>query len=433
MACCSSTNDLVFSRYLIWAADTWLHVTTTTILFNQITPSTSLNSFGRQLPAPCTPQVSRIFDSCNINAAATAIFLTGGSEGIQILSNTSRTNQISYTALGGVQYSYITDKASRPDQDFVASTFASHVSCTPISTECNLIAAYGASTPFKCSDAFAGDLTLENANDTSPLQRGMIKDFFFDQQLTQEITSFNISSNPFYMAIGTIVNQNDNSGNAGGNLLDDPEIINPVHGGTAFILRCEVDIYEMQYVSINGTTQSALFSPANSTVASLFLAPFIETNFGDMYLENGLNVAGISNTSQQIADKFALAFSQVVLGSTAGIFISRRNIEEQERTQFLVTRLPKAPLFTLIAANLLFVLFGLIMAFAACLSGPRRNNTIRQWLTLRGVVASRFETRTSGDPSDFFAESTRPGNGSRVGVKVDRSGTWGYHTWGLDH
>lgn len=393
-----------------------------------------MSSFGRQLSSTCTAPVADIFDSCTLNNAATANFLVGGSEALKVMSNQSTKNQIIVAGLSEGIFSLVTDKAVQPNLDFSATTFANNVSCRPISRQCGLTGAFGAFTPFNCSDAFSGDLTSFNSTSTlSIVKRGIIADFFYDQQLTQPISLLDESSNPFYLGIGTIVNMNNNSGGAGGDLSTDPEIVVPIHGGDSFILNCEVEFYEMQYKYVNGTVVWASLDPVNNSIASLFLAPFLATSFGDMFIETEINIAGVSNTSQQIADKFALSFGQLALAATAGVLQPQVNLQERLRTQLLVARVPMAPLFTLVAANIMYALFGLAIAVAACLSRPKTNNNIRVRLSVLGIVASLFENNRSKtyvtEARDLFDESQAIGYSSRVGMLANDEGGWGYATW----
>jgi len=44
---------------------------------------------------------------------------------------------------------------------------------------------------------------------------------------------------------------------------------------------------------------------------------------------NGAILAAFSHTSQELADRIALVYSQTALGLAAGVFSIRRNLEEQ--------------------------------------------------------------------------------------------------------
>ncbi|KAF3920127.1 hypothetical protein AA313_de0202555 [Arthrobotrys entomopaga] len=294
----------------------------------------------------------------------------------------------------------------------------------------------GASTPFDCTDAFKGDITQGTVPSQIALslaRRGIVADYFFDQELTQPMTLSDNASNPFYFAVAAIININDNSGGAGGNLLEDPDIVNPTHGGDALILNCRIELYEMQYVYSNASVTWASFSPANNSVTSLFLAPLIATSFGDLFLQTSITAAGISNTSQQIADKFAVSFGQVVLAATTGVLEPQINLQEQVRVQFLVARVPIAPLYTLVGANALYALLGLVIAIVALRSDPKLNNNVRERLSVMGLVANLFEfNRGKGYATqnrDLFDESQATRGSSRVGMVSNERLGWGYIVW----
>jgi hypothetical protein len=105
------------------------------------------------------------------------------------------------------------------------------------------------------------------------------------------------------------------------------------------------------------------------------------------------------------------------------------NVEEQVRTQILATRMPKAPLFTLVVANLLYVLFGIALVCFISAGSPRKTYLIKQRLTIEGLAATSFEPASSTgldaeSTQDFFAESKTPGHSTRVGLRYDAQSGW---------
>jgi len=58
----------------------------------------------------------------------------------------------------------------------------------------------------------------------------------------------------------------------------------------------------------------------------------------------------------------------------------------------LVSRVPKAPLFTLIGLNLLYALLGiLLMLYTLCFAKPSENRDVQARLTLSGLASFCFE------------------------------------------
>jgi hypothetical protein len=425
---------------VIWAADTWLHVVTTTVALDQAQNST-ISSFGRRFSPACDISSASMIDSCVLNVAATNIFAVNGTEGLLLLSNQSTSNQVITSTLGDAEISLITDRSISSNNDFSTDSLAVNVDCKPITSACKTVVESGASTPFHCSDYFQGDLTnaASCGNITSDgllggfLVRNLYVGFTFDSQLEHPIRVLNITSNPFYFGIGATIN-NVLQGSIGRNLDNDPEIVTVQHGGQAVILNCAVTTYNAHYIYSNGSVVSATITPTNTTDTTTLLAPFVAvTGYLEMYVESALRVAGLSNTSQQIADKFGISFGQIMLAASSGVMEPVQNQAEQTRTQILVTRMPKAPLFTLVVANLLYVLFGIALVCFICVGNPRESYGIKQRLTAEGLAARLFEpdnnNASAESTEEFFEESTTPGASSRIGLLFDTKAGWQYSAW----
>ena len=115
------------------------------------------------------------------------------------------------------------------------------------------------------------------------------------------------------------------------------------------------------------------------------------------------------------------------MGISAGVFDTRINLAEQTRESILVTRVPKAPLFTLVALNCVYCVLGLVLAFMALASHPADVNDVRERLSIAGLTAFCFEGTRAKKPAEkkrqMFSEHEGTGS-SRVGV--ERSG---YEGW----
>lgn len=181
----------------------------------------------------------------------------------------SATNWISTFELDGVTYTYLGEAAIPNNVDFKASTFALATQCKAVSQACGLIAPYAASTPFKCSSGFRGDLSA--AGGGSPIGITLLE----DDTLTTNITFGSKDLNPYYVGTWALV---DTQGHLPGkssitdSLLDDPEIVRPVHGGMAWVLSCSTTVYEATYSNINGTIQGLSVTPANATLGGIIAA-----------------------------------------------------------------------------------------------------------------------------------------------------------------
>jgi hypothetical protein len=89
-------------------------------------------------------------------------------------------------------------------------------------------------------------------------------------------------------------------------------------------------------------------------------------------------------------------------------------IAAQERESFLVARVPIAPLLTLVAASLFFVVIGYILTFVALATFGGEVREIQARLSVKGLVADRLEgARGSGEGENMeehFEESERRGS-----------------------
>ena len=139
-----------------------------------------------------------------------------------------------------------------------------------------------------------------------------------------------------------------------------------------------------------------------------------------------LSSAQQASTSQASADFVAGEFSRSSVSMLAAITDGRSNIAEQTRESRLVTRLPKAPLFTLISLNLLFTVLAVILTIIAFVSQPRRTRNVQARLSIAGLVAALLEPNSaplatksnSGIESTFteYCVDTKNRDGHRVMV-----------------
>jgi len=89
------------------------------------------------------------------------------------------------------------------------------------------------------------------------------------------------------------------------------------------------------------------------------------TDVGKYVMKQAAQAAVLSTTAQDMVDQITIAFCQTALDFASEIMMTTHAIEHQTRTTKLATRVVKAPLFTLIAANLLPALFVLGLAITA--------------------------------------------------------------------
>jgi hypothetical protein len=142
-------------------------------------------------------------------------------------------------------------------------------------------------------------------------------------------------------------------------------------------------------------------------------------------------MAGLSNSSQSIADQFALAYSQTVMAVASDAFEPRAALNSQVREQILVARVPKAPLFALLAANLLLVVLSIVLTVVALVAIRGDTGEAQGRLNIPTLVATMFEGRVklpAEKVEDMFHEGDnkqRP----RIGFARTAEGGWMFQSW----
>jgi hypothetical protein len=387
--------------------------------------NSTLHSFGRQFSSACDNQTTQIIYSCVVKNTPLSVTLMNVTEGIKLLSNQSSENRIITSAVNDVKLSLISDVSLSPSTDFQAETFAVNVECKPYTTACKWDQ-FQYPNQFNCSSSLQGQL----------MNQSLYVDFASDNQFANPIYSETASSNPFYFGIATFIGDINGDGYLATSLQKDPEML-PIDSGAgqqgfALALNCQITTYDVQYTYSNGSVVTTTLSKTDTTKTNTFLAPFIIGGFAEMYISNALKIATISNTTEELANDFASNLGPIVLAASAGVMQPADNLVEQTRTQILVTRMPKAPFYTLVAANLLYVLFGLALITMACLSHPREGYPITQMLTAEGLALVAFEPHNAGKSVESmhhrFEEAKGAGHSTRIGL-TSRKTSWQYAIW----
>lgn len=256
---------------------------------------------------------------------------------------------------------------------------------------------------YNCSSTLYGDM-LNNTGTTfngslgggsrSTSSTGFFLQLFGGDNFVDPVGMYgyndNTIHNPFYFATGARLATTKA-------LATDPEAAVHDEQSSAFILLCTSAVYELTYNSVNGSVVNGTYTIANDTLSTNIRWTLINVQ---AYSQNALESAWISgaqqaNTSQELADFFAQRFSETALSMIVGITQPALNIAERTRDHLLVTRLPKAPFFTLIVLNLLYAVLGVLLAVVAVASHPRKTRNVQARLSIAGLVAALFESNTS--------------------------------------
>jgi hypothetical protein len=432
-------------------ADTWLHVTTKTVNFTQLTPAprgVRADRYGFGLRPACTSTnnsfVTQSVGACSLNRAATNTFLMNPNEALQALNNVSdrvtvQTISGSARSAGGdgdrgTPFSYFAPRSSPPHDrtDYTASTFALQTHCRPVSEECKLTAESGASTTFNCDPllpSYAGNIKLW--------------DFvaFSDATGASNFTIYGVE-NPFYFAISALVNTmgvgvdgaTTGAGTRDGNARD-TGWVTPIHGGKSFVLFCNTTAYDVELTRVNGSVTRFVPARANASVANIVQGITRYAAPGATALQQAASVAALGNSSRALADQLAASFSRIALASAAGTIEPRAVREAQYRRAMLVARVPLAPLAALVGANMLLALLGAALAGVALLTAALRHDAVevQTRLSVTGLVADRFggarARQPAGSVDEMFAEKAGRDD-VRVGIdQSEEAGGWEYKVW----
>ena len=395
------------------------------------------HSYGRGLDSStlCTADDFDV-SLCTVSLAATGTFLMNGNVAFSTLANLSTTHAVRSADFEGKRLAYLGPSEMPVRTDFQASTFAMHTQCTPIGAKCNLRATSGASEPFHCSDGFFGDLpsrTINGDTKDSSLYSGLSLFtenagvvLYRDEGLTKVANeSFAThQQNPYHLGawaypLGLI---------ATGKTTQDGNIVIPTHGGMTWLLGCTMTAYEMRYSWINGSAIVNNLQLANGSVGTIMHSP-IYYGLAKTTLESNAYAASAGEDAEAIAESYAYLYSRTALSLSSGMMTGRQTILEQSRERVLVARVPKVPLWMLVAFNCVYGILGIVLAFLAISASSGNANDVRERLSIAGLVAFSFEGARARRPmeskKEMFAEHFGESS-AKVGIERSAYGGWEY-------
>ncbi len=419
---------------MVFATDTWFHFTTKSINLTQVYPLTASLNASVGLVPNCYDVNETYSVGCTLNPGASATFLIGGSNTLKVMSNLSDAMQVNTLQSGKDSFTFVgnSPKAGFESVDYKSYSWAMKTQCAPVTTQCvkeeNIA---GAFFRYKCPFAMEGTMSTD-AN--TAFQNQFTMAYFTNSSATSNSTYTTNLANPYYFA--TIATVNQNLGHGPASLAGDPEVSSTGHGADLFALICNATVYDLSYTSINGSISVFDAKPANSTITNIVQGTQQYTNVGDPNLIQGASIAAIiSPTAQDLADYFALTYSQVALGVATAAFTPQPAIVAQTRDSILVAKVPIVPLACLLIANLSLALLGIVLVIFAAVAAKGETREVQARLSVTGLVAAHFEGgRTQGQVEkveDLFEERERKGvvMGPRVGLLKNERGGWMFSVW----
>jgi len=399
----------LFLACVVFAADTAVHYSTSTIAFDQISISNNKLAYGRALSQECLT-LSRLDNlglPCSRNGI-TAVddydtYTAGQNEIFFLNHDTSSTSKIILVDSdpqkgrnSSAQVALLIPQPSTlsPFRDFRAETAGVRMTCEAVTnTQCNWTdGVLGEETfsQFNCSDNFYGILgKMANFDDSGHViddpnvpilatKPGSVIQYAYFQDRGLNIpydavgdlgTFLNDSQliNPVYVAIAArfaAISQR-----AGVDMTLDPGIH---HVGTTanldLVLNCQYTTYAVDYSWVNSTARVNKMTPSpNGTLAEIFHGYNLAGAFSsfDNDLADSVLQAALSTDSTELAETLANSYAKRIMAVIGPFLSSRENIAEQTRSPLLVARVPLAPLALLVAACLAYVGLGVASAVVA--------------------------------------------------------------------
>ncbi|KAF7177282.1 hypothetical protein CNMCM7691_005172 [Aspergillus felis] len=437
IACAS----LIFGA-LVFTGDTWLHLETKPTDFTQVTPLPSeMATYSKILNSNCTSQDNTFNEQwdkpCSLNPNIRNGYFIDPITTLEVFNNISATRSINVVRTVATTHAFlgIPSNGRTQHRDFVATTFSASTQCESATADCDVSRAnitLGAGSYFHCKK-YTAWWGLVNAN-----PRFFSKHYFTDATGSQNFTGMDAPlNNPFYIGFGGFTDP------ASGNALklvqnNDTGVIAQEFGGVGYLFFCKITVYDVQYTAVNGTITEFIASPSNNSVATAMALAESELGSGDLQLRAAADLGALlANNTQDMADAFALAYSRVLLSTVSGALQSSPVRYVQQRTNSILTRVPTAPLYFLVASMGLLIGLGVYLTIMALVAARTKEiEEVRTRLSLQQLVGDRMEPDAARTPikdlNEIFEGKVAPtGLTKRIGIgKRDPSvGGWEFKIW----
>lgn len=409
---------------LILLSDTWLHLTTTTVILQETQQTEgNLRAFSRALSPACqqshfSPDELDLSETCTVNMP-TPIDQFGGlvspDKAYKTLFDISNETQVLSTEANGRLYSFYAPATIPQNTSYRASTIAMSTECAPITQACNLRteisnlsplgSALGQSTslPYKCTSDLTGDLiggAPANSFYISPETDRFFLEYFNSSDLLhsynpggdlsmahssdREIKTYFTDNVPAYFVIGAALAANPN-------IMSSQHIVEYA-GMATFLLKCSARVMNITYSFSDGAASDVAAVPAGEETIRAVTNPFLisQVHAWDVIL-SGLRKAGLQYSMEDLAASFAETYSHAMMSLGVNAVVSAPALRESTSSERQITRMPKAPFFTLLALNFLYAVVGLVLAAVAFASKPVVVKPIQARLSGPGLVAALFE------------------------------------------
>lgn len=368
------------NRLLVFLADTWLHLATKSVnVFIFSDHPSAQYSFGLNSTftrPDCQGRDAAV--SCVVDIGVQTLYLERPEISQEVLANTSSLATVNTfgDTRGTFAYFSVPPSTESLSIDYTASTFGLQSHCRPVTTQCHIRFIATAAVPFNCSNSFSGDLTSYFQKEIIHGANANLSD---KAGLTGPTYTFGV--------VGTTGAWNKITDE----LSNDDDIYGMSKNVKVIIMMCNTTTYDITLDMVNSTVVRLSAQRSNDTLLNLFAAP-LKLGVGNENLELAATAAMIqSKSAVEVADIFASSYSTIALSIAAQTIEARPVLAGQRRDVLLLTKLQRAPLYALLATNLLFVLVGLVLAVWAIVDAKQPVHEIQTRLTIFGLAADRFE------------------------------------------
>lgn len=352
-------------------------------------------------------------------------YLVAPVEMFQTLNNVSANNRVLTATVDGQRISYLAPAYPFPGTVYSTSTLAASSSCQLITKQCFKAEGDEALSKFNCSAYFnynnSALLGIGSGSSTSNKPFGVA--YFQDADWTVPMNK-SAPTNPSFTVFDMGLQETQYiSPSVGDQLAIDD------YGDHSFIVSCNTTLYHLNYTfnSEAGILTEASYSLISNPKA---IQGIIETNqegYCNSFIYNGALLSYFQTTQDSFMQMFGDYYNAAFLAPVASVAEQVSDSAEQLISTLLVARVPKAPLYALIACCLLSTAFGLITTIFALISHPLALSQYQLQLSYQGILASLLEGGHAArpgeakDPDDLFREQASPGSFSdapltRVGI-----------------